>query len=566
MIRGKHGSPNDRAPKLHDPKRQRRGRPAAIVVVLPRTSGVRALIALLLSAATFCMTACSGAAAARRPDTLVVVYPADANTLNPLYANNEPAFLYYYLVFEGLTGVGRNFAVTPALATSWKSTADHLHWDVDLRRGVTWSDGAAFDSRDVVFTWKTMLDPAAAFLYAGQFAYVKRVVARGPYRVHFDLSQPNVLFLSQGLYSAILPVHILGKIPPAQQRISSFGQHPIGTGPYILQSWHHDDALRFVRNPHWWHGPANIPTIEFRIVLSNNARVDAMIDGSADLYPSMAPADYRSLRTAAGQLTFYDVPDLYDRFMLVNNVLPGLKDVTVRRAMMYGWDRDAIAEGLYHGDVIVNDSITPWALTTYHATDVVHYGFDPQRAAAMLDAAGWRRGPDGVRRRGNIRLAFTLKLPTGSSQLTNVCAAFQADMRAIGIGIDLQQLDYATFIDQTNNVQYEIAFTGWGGVPDPDEFTFLDSSQMIPIGNNESGYRNARVDRDLRAGLQTFDTSARRLLYDDFQRVMSETVPELWGYDEKFSAAYSSRVRIDPRNALPDYYFFWDVYDWSLAP
>jgi peptide/nickel transport system substrate-binding protein len=529
-----------------------------------RTAG-RILAALALCALGAALSACSSASAGRDPDTLIVVYPSDANTLNPLYANNEPSFLFYGLIFDGLSGLGPHFAVVPWLASSWSSTPDHLHWDVNLRRDVSWSDGAKFDSRDVIFTWKTMQDPNVAFPYAGQFTYVKQVTARGPFRVHFDLSNANALFEAQALGTPILPEHVLGKIPAAQQRISSFGQHPIGTGPYVLASWHHDDTLIFVRNPHWWHGPPKIKRIEFRIVLDNDARVDAMVDGSADLVPSMAPADYRTLRAIDPKLTFYHVPDLYSRFILTNDTLPGLRDLTVRRAMMYGWDRRAVADGLYHGDVILNDALTPWALTTWHDDSVTHYPYDPAHARALLDAAGWRVGRDGVRSRGGVRLGFSIKNSTGDATLANVCAAFQADMRAIGIAVDIQQLDYATYIDQTSDMHYQLAMTGWGGTTDPDEFTFLDSSQAVPVGNNETGYRNPQVDRDLRAGLKTFDLAKRRAIYDDFQRVTSATLPVLWGYDEKFSAAYSSRVRIDQRQALPDLYFWWNVYDWSLG-
>ncbi len=486
--------------------------------------------------------------------------------MSPLYANNEPSFLFYGLIFDGLSGTGPNYAVIPWLATSWSSTPDHRHWDVNLRREVTWSDGAPFDSRDVVFTWKTMLDPKAAYAYAGQFAYIERVTAQGPYRVHFDLSNANALFTVQGLGAPILPEHILGKIPASQQRLSSFGQHPIGTGPYVLAGWHHDDTVTFVRNPHWWHGPAKIARIQFRIVLNNEARIDAMVDGSADLATSMAPADYRTLKTIAPKLTYFHVPDLYSRFIMSNDTVPGLSDLSVRRAMMYGWDRRAVADGLYHGDVVVNDSLTPWALARWHTDKVAHYPYDAARARAVLDAAGWRLGLDGVRRRGNVRLAFTLKNSTGDAVLSDVCAAFQADMRAIGISIEIQRLDYATFVEQTSALHYQLALTGWGGVTDPDEFTFLDSSQIVPIGNNETGYRNARVDRDLRAGLKTFDEARRRALYDDYQRVISATLPVLWGYDETFSAAYSPRVRIDRRKALPDLFFWWNVYDWSLTP
>ncbi len=520
---------------------------------------------LLSGAVCVALAACSTAAAGRPADTLVVVYGADANTLNPLYANNEPSFLFYGLIFDGLSNNGPNYSYVPALARSWTSTSDHLHWEVELRRGVTWSDGAPFDSRDVIFTWKTMQDPKVGYPYAGQFTYVKSVAAQGRYRVRFDLSSPNVLFVGQSLAAPILPEHILGKIPPAQQRLSAFGQHPIGTGAYALESWQHDDTVVFARNPHWWHGPAKIPKIEFRIVLDNDARVDAMVDGSADLYASMAPADYRTLRSLAPHLMFYHVPDLYSRFIEVNDTLPGLDDVRVRRAMMYGWDRTAVADGLYHGDVLVNDAITAWALTAWHARDTTHYPYEPARARALLDAAGWHAGPDGVRRRGNMRLEFTLKNSTGDAVLADVCAAFQSDMRAIGIAITIQQLDYATFINQTSSMQYQLAMTGWGGVSDPDQFTFLDSSQTVPVGNNETGYRDKAVDRDLREGLKAFDYGRRRAIYDDLQRRVSSALPVLWGYDEKFSAAYSSRLHIDARESLPDLLFWWNVYDWTLS-
>ncbi len=524
--------------------------------------------AALAVAAAATLAGCAPSAAAglhRDPHTLVVVEPDDANSMNPLFANNAASFLYYGFIFEGLSGAGPNFSVIPWLATSWTHTPDGLHWTANLRRGVLWSDGVPFTSKDVIWTWKAMLDPAVGFLYGGQYGYVGKVSALGPYAVRFDLKTRNALFEAQGLGAPILPEHILGKIPAAQQRTSSFGQHPIGTGPYLLESWHHDDNVVFVTNPRWWRGAPKIPKLEFRIVLNNDARMDALEDGSADLIDNMVAADYRSLKQQDPKLEFVHLPGLYSDFLLTNLRLPGLSDLDVRRAMMYGWDRERVTNGLLHGDAVVDDSIVPVGLPKWHDPNVTHYPYDPARARAILDAAGWKPGSDGVRRKGNVRLSFILTLPNGSVGATDEAAEFQADMKAIGIEIAVKQLDYATFIDDTNDFKYQLALTGWGGTTDPDEFTFLHSSQLAPAGNNSTGYKNAQVDRDLVAGLQTVGDAKRKPYYDDMQRVTSATLPVLWAWDGYFRAAYSPRLHIDRKLMLPELNFWWNEYDWRLG-
>ncbi|HEV3155891.1 MAG TPA: ABC transporter substrate-binding protein [Candidatus Baltobacteraceae bacterium] len=501
-----------------------------------------------------------------QPNTLVVIEGADAGQMNPLFANSAPEFLYFGLILESLSGTGPNFSVIPWLARSWTHTPDGLHWTVNLERGVRWSDGMPFDSKDVVFTWKTMQDPKVGFPYAGQFAYIKKVMPLGPYRLRFDLAQTNALFESLALGSPILPEHILGKIPPERQRTSTFGQHPIGTGPYQLASWQHDSEAVFVRNPHWWHGTAKIPRIDFRIILDDQARVEAIENSSADLYDSMSAIDYEEIKHDAPHLHLLHLPDLFSIFVEPNLRRPGLSDLQVRRAMMYAWDREAITNGLLHGDAQEVNSIEPRALTHWYDPHVQGYPYDPRRAATILDAAGWRVGSDGVRRKNGVPLSFEMLLPAGQILAAEAAAEFQADMQAVGIAVAVKQLDYSTFIQRLNTLNFELAYTGWGGSSDPDEFTFLDSSQLAPIGNNLTGYKNPIVDRALRLGLTTLDPAKRRLAYNRVQEVTAQTLPVLWGYDEFYRAAYSSRLQLHPESALPDLSLWYDVYDWSLSP
>jgi peptide/nickel transport system substrate-binding protein len=509
----------------------------------------------------------AGKRLSRDPSTLVVLELADADTLNPLYSTNYYSTVYESLVFDSLVNIGSDFEPIPALATSWKGTPDGLHWTVELRRGVKFTDGAPFASKDVVWTYRAMLNPDTAFPYRGQFAFIKNVEAEGPYRVHFDLSQTNALFVIQALNAPILPEHILGKTAFKGQRQTGFGEHPVGTGPYVFKQWLHDEQVSFERNPQYWDRPAEIPRIVFRVVLDDQARIDAMESGDADLNDGMNAGSYEILKEAHTNLHLLHVPDLYSYFFYLNFTRPGIPDLAVRRAMMYGWDRQAELKGLTRGDSDLATGIVPEALRTWYDPNVRRYPYEPARARALLETAGYRVGPDGVRRRGRVRLAYTLTFP-GSGQASTsaeIATAFQADMRAVGIAVTVQQLDYATFLTQTQDGHYDIAISGWGGVPDPDQLTLLGSDQFPPAGNNDMFYRNPRIDRDVHMGIKLVDPAKRKPFYDDMQRLIADDVPVLF-YEFPFSrVAISPRVQFDFEHALPDQYLFLNVNRWRLV-
>jgi peptide/nickel transport system substrate-binding protein len=198
---------------------------------------------------------------------------------------------------------------------------------------------------------------------------------------------------------------------------------------------------------------------------------------------------------------------------------------------------------------------------------VRQYPYDPDKARALLDAAGWRPDADGIRERGGERLSFVLLVPTGSVGTTEELAEFQADMHAIGIDISIRLLDYATYIQQTNARKYQMAFSGWGGVSDPDQYSLLAADQVPPNGNNIMGYDNAGVTRDVTLGLQAIDPRKRYELYADMQRRLGDDPPVIFAFDSYFRAAYTPRLHFPhPDKILPDLQLWRDVYDWRLDP
>ena len=522
---------------------------------------------MLLSILVFLPAGCAASASQQRdPHTLVILELADTATIDPLFSADASASLDESLIFNGLAATGRNFKTVPDLATSWHASRDGLHWTVDLRHDVRWSDGARFTSADVTYTWRVQLDPQTAYPYRGLFAYVKSVTALGPYRVRFDLSQTNALFESEALALYIVPEHVLAKTADRDLHASSFGEHPIGTGPYELERWRHDEEVSFTRNPAYYGGAATISRIVLRILINDQARTDAMESGAADIDDTISADAYSTLERDKANVRLIHLPDLYNYFIYTNFVRGGLDDVRVRRAMMYGWDRKALVAGLEHGDAMVETSIVPPALSYWYDPHVKRYPYDPARARRLLDDAGFRTGPDGIRSHGGTRLAYTLLIyDNGGPELVDLAAEFQSDMRAVGIAIDISTVDYATFLERTQAENFDLAFSGWGGSPDPDEETLLGSDQFPPNGNNVMHYTSARVDRDVRLGLTTISNAKRKPYYDDMQRAVAEDVPVLFYEFQFYRAAISRRVRLDYARALPDLYFFRNVSDWTLA-
>lgn len=520
----------------------------------------RGCLAVAFAAA---LSACV-AAARSDPSTLVILEAGDASNVNPLLTNQYYAFTYQSLIFDFLVGTGKDYRPIPQLATSWTPIAGGKSWIVKLRHGVRWSDGAPFTAADVVFTMNALLDPKTGSPYQGQDAYVKRVVALDPYTVRFDLAGVNATFMANVLQSEwIVPEHVLAKIPHAQLRTSGFGEHPIGTGRYKLVRWNHDQEMLLEANPLWWGGAIAVKRLDFRIVANNETRYDAMLQGTADVDDAIGPTDYERFGKLTGMKRM-NILDLFSRFIQINLRKPGLDEIAVRQAMLYGWDRTAFASGLLHGAGTVASSIWPTGMDYWHDFAIAPYPYDPRKAAALLDGAGWRPGPDGIRRRGAHRLAFSLSLPNGASA-PDIAADFQADMATIGIAITVHMVDYATFIEETNESKYDLALTGWGGDPDPDEQTLLDSHQVPPNGNNTGYYKNPAVDRDLEEAARVIDPAKRKALYDRVQAITAHDVPVLFATNEFYRVAYRSRVHpVGP--LLPDTNFFNDVQSWGLDP
>jgi peptide/nickel transport system substrate-binding protein len=520
-------------------------------------------VALLALALTGCA---SSANAKRDPNTLVALTRTDGATMNPMYAETvQDGSIYNNLIYESLTSIGPDYLVRPMLATSWTHSSDGLHWTVDLRHDARWSDGVPFTSKDVVFSYDTYLNPKVGYLDVGTIKYIKNVTADGLYRVRFDLEYPSAEFTVGALGENLVPEHLLGKIPPDRQRFSPLGEHPVGTGPYMLEHWQHDSEARFVRNPYAWRRP-KIDSIDFLVIFNDQSEMEALANGSADLIDDLSFPQYKQLLRIAPNIKLMTFPSLYTDVSEVNLDRPGLSDPVVRQAMMYGYDRQATADGFFDGKVGVPDTIVVPALTHWYDPNIQHYPYDPDKARAMLDAAGWKVGPGGIRQKGGVKLSFELLLNQGSSEITDEMLAWVADMQNIGIDLQLRQIDFASLVQRTYQGKYDLIADARGGAVDPDWTTVLASSQRRPNGANTTDYNDPIVDRDLKLGLTTLDDAKRRQYYDQMQLELSKTLPIMPQHGRFAAMGYNARVYFDPKTTLQSPLVYYNVQDWTMKP
>ena len=536
-------------------------------VIVPRL--ITRIVACGIACATLGLGGCASRSdAARDPDTIISITRTDGSTMNPLFAQTvEDGLVYAQLLYESLTYIGADYLPHPRLATSWTHSPDGRTWIVNLRHGVRWSDGPELTSKDVVFTYGAILDPKTGAIAAGDFTYVKSVTAEGPYRVRFALTHPSSVFVLNvlGVEASILPEHILGGIPHERLRGTNFGEHPIGSGPYKLQRWLHDSETVFVRNPYAWRRP-KIARIDVRTIFNESSTADAMANGSVDLYDDISSTVFQNLKRIAPNIPILTFDSVYIDVTMPNLRVPGLNDVNVRRAIMYAQDNQSIIDGFFAGAVPNPIGLIPKGLTHWYTDDVSKYPYDPARARATLDAAGWLPGPDGIRRKGKTRLSFEVLLNQGSAIFTATTLAFISDLKAVGIDVRLRQLDFPSMLARQLSGKFDMVSEGFGGSTDPDLTAVLATEAIPPNGANYGGFSDPVVDRLLKAGVVELDDAKRQKIYRDMQREIAEQIPTFWQYGRFAGLAHSPRLHLDPKTTLQQPLLYYNVEDWTVTP
>jgi peptide/nickel transport system substrate-binding protein len=453
-------------------------------------------------------------------------------------------------ILEGLVSYDLELRPVPALATSWEQSADGKTLAFKLRQGVKWHDGAEFTSADVEYTLLEVWKKLHPFGRAA-FANVDKVETPDKHTVVLRLSSPAPYVLNYiNTYGAqVLPKHLYaGK----DVLTNPLNNAPVGTGPFVFKEWVKGSHVRLDRNPNYWgRGPNGeaqpyldgvvikfIPDAAARSVALEAGEVDSALGSAIPLTNLNRFSDKKKYT-----INLDDGRYLSTIFLTQFNVRrPYFSDKRVRQAFAHAIDREALLKIVFLGYGKPATGPVPSSVVNYYSGDVKRYPVDLKQAAALLDAAGFKRGASGK------RLKITLDFDGGGGPTAARPAEFiKQSLAKIDVEVELRAGDTASYLRRIFTDQdYDLMISSLHRLPDPTlGVQRLYWSKNIIKGapwTNGSGYANPELDRVMEAAAAEPDPGKRKALIKQWQQIVQEEVPLLELIEQTWVTVSTARL------------------------
>ena len=456
-------------------------------------------------------------------------------TLVPMLANDQTARTLSGLIFNGLTRFAADGTIVPDLATRWEIDPQSRSYVFHLREDVTWHDGTPFTVDDVLFTYALLTSPTRNDLVWSNV----RAEREGNRSVRIFLLNNVYVPLLEYAMIGILPQHLLEGVSADQILLTPFNLAPVGTGPYRVEEVTEEFAL-LRASEDYFGGLPRIRFLKFKFYPNAGATITALERGEVEGVSYLPPAELDRVREIADVETYSASLAGYT-VLYFNLRRPPFFDRRVRHAIAHAINREYLAEEVQGGLADpLEGPILP--VSQVHSADVVRYPYDPARSKSLLEETGWIVGPDGVRVKGEGRLALTL-LATDLPGHLELAEAIADQLQEVGFEVVILVAGPSGLLnDFLLTHEFDIALYTWllNGL-DPDPYLTWHSSQIE--GWNFAGFIDPRVDEALQNARNTLDQNERKRMYVDFQRAFAEEVPSLMLLSPRYSFAVRTTVR-----------------------
>jgi peptide/nickel transport system substrate-binding protein len=449
-------------------------------------------------------------AAAAGGGTLTVGISSDIKTLDP-HKSSLDVFRHTIrsTVFEALVFTNPDtLRADPRLATSWETSVDGLTMTFKLRPGVKWHDGTPLTASDVAFSIQRVKDPATGSPFEPQVTQIAKVEAVDPQTVRMTLAAPTPPLLAN-----LAAVQIV-----SEQSISKIATQPVGTGPFRFANWAPGDHIRVEKfDGYYMPDRPMIDVLEWRIVPDSQARLAGLQDGSLQL---VALAEGKDVKQAQSldeiQIITTKPYILYENFNINTKRAP-FSDKRVREALAYAIDRNAYTKTVWFGLARPTDNPVPPEMAAYLPDSASRYPFDLEKAAALLDQAGFSKSNP---------LKMEILTIVGFSSLKAMALLLQDNLNRLGHNVSVRELEATVWYDRfVTKTDFDITVDNFNTVPE-DPAGMFNSPNLAPASNvnlwNPPGYADL-----VKKAATEIDPAKRIVLYQDLQRLLLEDMPQI---------------------------------------
>ncbi|WP_439213521.1 ABC transporter substrate-binding protein [Duffyella gerundensis] len=491
------------------------------------------------------------ASAKLRKDTVVAGISEPQGIFNPYFFVNGWDENVTNVIFSRLIDWDSQGKLVPGLAESWSVSDDHKVYTIKLRPNLTFCDGSPLTAEDVAFTLTVLHDPkydgdtditlaniaGGADYKAGKADSVSGLKVIDPLTLQVTTTQPGATTLAK-IGGPVLSKAWYGK---NYQRgnldyLRTLNGKPLGNGPYVYDKYIPGQEIRFHANTRFYRGTPPVPRFIYRVTNpSTNFQLFQTGETDYDAFTSR-PDDIEQLRMLGfANINLYGSSD-YSKVEF-NLHRPTLQDAKVRQALIYGLDRQKLIDVVYQGyGKVAIEPIAPisWA---WNANGVNPYQYNPARANQLLDEAGWKKGPDGIRVKAGKRLELTLLV---SKKVLNdaLIPIAKENWQQIGVLLKPQVVDFNALMSQRKAGNYDLASFSTSTLNDPHDGVWDFYSKEA----TESGYNNPQVDALINQGNAELDPEKRKPIYNRLYQVLAEDPPAILLAYRQILSASSARV------------------------
>ncbi len=458
---------------------------------------VRVLAALVLLAVVLFLPAGIRAQMPSRGGTLVVGMQSDLGQLDPHKSAATITYIALSPIFQTLVDLGPNLEIRPLLATSWSVSSDGLTWTFNLRHGVLFHNGRELNSRDVKFNIERILDPKTGARGRGQLSVVESIATPDQYTVQFKLKSPF------GVFPTTLVTTFQAIVAPESfDRATNELKKPIGTGPFEFVEWRTNDRLVMKRFERYWEkGKPYLDEVILRPIPDETVRITALQTGDISLALDVPQARLKDLFASPSKdyvIRLVKNGAGYGVVVLMTTRKP-FDNVKVRQAVAYAMNKRELIEARFRGWGREANQVFPKGHPWY--VDVKDRPYDVDKARQLLVEAGY---PNGFRTTMTIANAFSLDA---------IAPVFQAQMRRVGIEVELQVFDFPTWVKRADGRDFDITNTGFFPKVDPDDAYYRYLHTNGAVWQLSGLLRNTELDRYLDEGRAESDPTKRLATY-----------------------------------------------------